>query len=246
MTKPTGFILYEGPSRIDGEPIVAIATGYGRKSQNTKTGHMIQVYILRQDIAPHEAVKAGQDKSVCGGCPNRGTDGLGRSCYVRVEQAPLSVWKAYKRQRYPHADSPYDLVAAGRGRMVRLGAYGDPAAVPLPVWGNFLTEAESWTGYTHQWRAEGNNHYRSILMASCDNLRDRVRAQLDGWRTFTVLTPGQAVPGQDALCPATMVAGTFCRDCGLCNGSSGKGFPSVATHVHGAANKVRAFCARLK
>jgi hypothetical protein len=66
-----GVIIYEGPSVIDGAPIVAIATGFKSPSSNDKTGTMIQVWILRADIAPHEAQKTGADESICGDCPMR-------------------------------------------------------------------------------------------------------------------------------------------------------------------------------
>jgi hypothetical protein len=56
---PNGYILYQGPSAIDGKPIVVIATGFASKSNNGKTGDMIQTWIIRQDIAPHLAVKSG-------------------------------------------------------------------------------------------------------------------------------------------------------------------------------------------
>ena len=42
-----GFIIYDGPSMLDGEPIVAIAT---MKTSNRKTGEMVQVWILRSDV----------------------------------------------------------------------------------------------------------------------------------------------------------------------------------------------------
>ena len=66
-----GVILYEGPSVIDGAPIVAIATGLKSPSSNDKTGTMVQVWILRADVAPHEAQKTGADESICGNCPMR-------------------------------------------------------------------------------------------------------------------------------------------------------------------------------
>ena len=62
-------ILYEGPSLIDGQPIVAIAT-YSDK--NTKTGLMVQTYILCQNIDPRDANKTGADFSICGKCPLKG------------------------------------------------------------------------------------------------------------------------------------------------------------------------------
>ena len=64
MSKPNGYILYEGPSGIDGAPIVVIATGFANSSANAKTGDMIQTWIIRSDIAPHHAVKSGDDASI--------------------------------------------------------------------------------------------------------------------------------------------------------------------------------------
>ena len=62
-------IIYKGPSLIDGKPIVVIATFTNR---NTKTGQVVQTYILREDINPLEASKTGADYSICGNCPMRG------------------------------------------------------------------------------------------------------------------------------------------------------------------------------
>jgi hypothetical protein len=62
-------IIYKGPSLLDGAPIVAIATYSNR---NTKTGKVVQTYILRSDINPREASKTGADFSICGNCPMRG------------------------------------------------------------------------------------------------------------------------------------------------------------------------------
>jgi len=67
----SGIILYEGPSRIDGAPIVAIATGLDDPSSNEKTGPMIQTWIMRSDIPPHVAQSSGDDASVCADCKLR-------------------------------------------------------------------------------------------------------------------------------------------------------------------------------
>ena len=66
-----GVILYEGPSMIDGAPIVVIANRIDTDSNNAKTGAMVQTFIMRQDIAPHEATKTGDDASICGDCTHR-------------------------------------------------------------------------------------------------------------------------------------------------------------------------------
>ena len=56
-------VIYDGPSLIDGQPIVAIATYSDR---NTKTGQVLQTYILCKDIDPRLASKKGLDVSICG------------------------------------------------------------------------------------------------------------------------------------------------------------------------------------
>ncbi len=101
MAQSTGYILYDGASVYDGKPIVVIATN---KTSNDKTGDMWQTWIMRSDIEPHTAVKTGDDYSVCGECPlrplNYKKNGLPKPCYVRVFQAPLSVYRKYKRNGY--------------------------------------------------------------------------------------------------------------------------------------------------
>jgi hypothetical protein len=45
-TSPNGFVIFESAF------IVAIATGFKRKSANVKTGDMIQVWILNRNLHP--------------------------------------------------------------------------------------------------------------------------------------------------------------------------------------------------
>ena len=78
---------------------MVLVTGLVARSKNEKTGAMVQSYILLRDVAPHEAVKTGQDEAVCGECPlrpyifKRG-EVSPRSCYVKTFHGPLSTWKA--------------------------------------------------------------------------------------------------------------------------------------------------------
>ena len=125
-TKPLGLVLYQGPSTIDGQPIVAIAT---LKTANAKTGALIQTWIiLRRHPAPL-AINTGDDASVCGTCPLRGVilDGrnVGRACYVQVRNAPYQIWQAYRAGRYPHY-VPREHAKYFRGRKLRLGAMATP------------------------------------------------------------------------------------------------------------------------
>ncbi len=212
-------IIYNGPSLLDGKPIVVIATYSNR---NTKTGKVVQTYILRSDINPLEASKTGQDFSICGSCPMRGevtTDpkrkiAKGRKCYVNFGQGVLIVFKSYKRGVYKEGD-PRTM---GRDRFVRVGTYGDPAAVPSEVWDELLAECETWTAYTHQkpWRPD-------IAMQSADSYDEAKAHWAEGRRTFRVIVDlGDIDKSKETLCPASKEAGrrVQCTACKLCKGSS--------------------------
>lgn len=244
----TGVVIYDGPSLIDGAPIVAIATA---GSKNRKTGGMVQTWILRADVQPTLAVKCHMDGSICGTrefrCPHAGDEetGEGRSCYVTVVNAPNSVWKTYKRGRYPHV-SPHLAGLFFGGRAIRLGAYGDPMAVPADVWVKLTVNAAKVTGYTHQWANPNLNGaaYRTLVMASCDSPGDYIRALSAGFRAFRVRHEGDPLLPREIVCPASDEGGhrTTCDRCGLCNGT--RTAPKAANPciiVHGtlAANFTR-------
>lgn len=218
-------IIYEGPSMLDGKPIVAIAT---KNSINRKTGDMVQVWILRKNIDPVRAVQTGADASICGSCYHRGTDDRPRTCYVNLGQAPLSVWNAYKRGSYQRGR----LDVAGKA--VRMGAYGDPVAVPWQAWEG-IHEARLWTGYTHQWRELISRPFRNILMASCDSVAEMAEAAASGWRAFLVTAPDAGKPDGAILCPSER--GTQCADCGLCSGLQHAQAPHVYIPAHGSAQR---------
>lgn len=239
---PNGLILWEGPSALDGAPIVVIATGLAKgRSRNAKTGHMVQTWILRADVAPHIAVKSGADASVCGACPHR--PALAGSCYVTTFQAPRSVWDAYKRGRYARVGATLAngsaLAKAGAGHIIRLGAYGDPAAAPLWVWQAFASQAASSTGYTHQWARPDMQGLRVLAMASADTAEEGLRARAMGWRTFRVRQDWETVGAREFVCPASAEAGhrTDCASCKACGGLDAKAKASPVIIAHGARAK---------
>jgi hypothetical protein len=244
-----GIVLYRGPSMLDGSPIVVIATGTGKSSRNTKTGQLIQTWIMREDISPVDAIHSGADVSICGNCPHRGeiVDGRnkGRSCYVAVFQAPRNVWDSCRRGLYPSVslDEARETFA---GKRVRLGAYGDPAAVPFEVWQSALAETEAHTGYTHQWRS-CDPRFASFVMASCDNQTDYAEAKARGYRTFRIRTADATLNKQEIVCPASKEAGfkTTCASCVACGGHEAKARADVAIVVHGTAANTGAFNRRL-
>lgn len=227
-----GIVLWRGTSRIDGKtPVVAIATGLARPSSNAKTGAMVQTYILRADMAPLDAVMARADGAICGGCIHRKQRNGKRSCYVNVGQAPTLVWRALQREGY-RSVFPAEAARMVAGRFVRLGTYGDPAAVPVSVWKSFLSLAGGYTGYTHQWRSAKFAALASLCQASCETEEDVALAHSKGFRgTFRVIPVDGEAPNDAMLCPASAEAGRVvqCADCRACDGSR-----DVYIHAHGA------------
>jgi len=146
MKKPSGLILYQGPSILDGAPIVVLAT---LETSNKKTGNMVQTWIIRSDIDPVQASKQGQDVSICGNCPHRWHHG--GACYVNLGQAPLGIYRAFRRGIYPAFD-PALHSRYLENRKIRFGAYGDPAAAPFEIWEMLAHMCQGFTGYTHQAR----------------------------------------------------------------------------------------------
>jgi hypothetical protein len=237
-------IIFEGPSELDGKPIVAIITGLNLKSKNSKTGEMPQIWIIRSDVHPTEALRTGEDKSVCGNCQHRpkelGDNALkkdSRTCYVNV-MSFNAMYKKYRNNGYEVADI-VALALALSGKKVRLGAYGDPAAVPIAIWDELLAYCES-TGYTHQWRT-CNIEYAKYCMASCDTPIDVVLSTQMGYRTFFV----QNVSSYEdtvkvientklAWCPASKEKGksTTCSKCMACNGTRFGQKSNISIMIH--------------
>ena len=230
--KPTGYIIYRGASLLDGKPIVVVAiTG---ESKNGKTGNLVQTYIMRDNgKSPVESARLWEDVSVCGDCKHR--RGTGGSCYVNLGQGAQSVMDGIMRGIYP-LDDGYMLAAAVFNRKVRLGTYGDPAAVPAWVWEGLLHTAAGHTGYTHQWASGKADHVKRWCMASVDTLGETVRAQAAGWRTFRVKAPDTVGAfAREMPCPASEEQGKrlTCEDCMACSGGDSKK-ASVTIVVHGS------------
>jgi hypothetical protein len=233
------FVIYDGPSLIDGSPIVAIAQV---KSNNRKTGDMVQTWILRSDIDPISASRTGADTAICGDCPHKGTPNdnatgwaTNRSCYVNLLFAPNGVYKAYKRGSYPIAPGHDAIRAVGLLRGVRLGSYGDPCAVPNYIWESLTSGAEYVTAYTHN----PVNPMPELIMTSADNQAQAQEAWSRGERTFRVISSlDKLIRGKEILCPASEEAGkrTTCESCKLCGGASVKG-KSVAIVAHGTSKR---------
>lgn len=236
-----GAVFYRGPSLLTGDPIVGILTGLEGGSHNPKTGAIVQSWILRPDLAPMDAVRANVDDAICGDCALRGVSGSDRRCYVPPWVGPNQVYKSFIAGRYIDAAWP-DLHALLEARHLRLGAYGDPAAIPFEVWRQLLTTVAGWVGYTHAWR-RCDPRFREISMASVDSEREFFEAGLRGWRTFRVRGKDDAlIDRAEFACPASDELGhrTTCQVCRLCRGTSSPA-RSVSIIAHGHNGALTAF-----
>jgi hypothetical protein len=229
-------IIYHGPSRLaPSRDIVAIVTCLDGESENPKTGPMAQLYIV--DAGPLDPVQLramDDERSTCGGCPLQGEDGL---CYVNLGQAPLTVWRRWRAGWYRPARPERIARAARLCAGLRLGAYGDPLALPQEVIADLVA---AWraaaplvpiTGYTHQWRRRDAQWGKRYTMASVETWDDAARAAQMGWRVFHAGPPSERPAGL-VQCPND-THGVTCADCGLCQGTS-RPARSIYINLHGS------------
>jgi hypothetical protein len=238
-------IVYEGPSTIDGAPIIVVLTGLDQSSENSKTGDLVQSFIIRADVAPTDALKTGDDASVCGLCPHRPilAQATGDApCYVNVGHSVLSVFGAYRRGSYARASSIAQVAAVLRGRKLRLGTYGDPAAAPVGLWQLLVSLAAGHVGYTHQWQSVGFDAraWSPLVMASADSAAEAAQATELGMRYFRVSIGVDKQP-LEVTCPASVEGGrkAQCSDCLLCGGTS-KNARSIVIADHASGHEKRA------
>ena len=248
--RPLGVILHRGRSAFDGSPYVVIMP-LG-KSGNSKTGGMLQTYIIRSHVHPVQAVRTGGDSGICHNCPLRGLVANSkrrsrkkknfRACYVNVGQGPAMVYGAFRRGRYVDYNS-FDHDQFIRGRKIRFGTYGEPVLIPLPILQHLASISAGWTGYTHQWSNPLYAGYQNYLMASTHGLTgpwSREHAKSLGWRTFRTMRDGLPDVGE-ILCPASEQAGKrlTCEQCRLCDGAGTRkaGLSMVDVYIPGHGGK---------
>ena len=247
-----GAEIWRGISAIDDKTEIVVLLVGLEGSRNAKTGNMLQTYILVADKHPKAAIEDRSDAAICGDCRYRGTTRT-RTCYVNMATGLASVGRVYRRGEYKRVDiSKIGPLVQGRG--VRIGTYGDPAAVSVEVWKWITKWAVFWTGYTHQWR-HADQRLRRILMASVDSPEEQWDAIRMGWRTFRVrqmdaLTgPEEVMQGElqrEIVCPASHEAGrkSTCYQCQMCSGRqvySRLPHVCIINHHRASIDKVRAY-----
>ena len=221
--RANGAVIYNGPSRINGDPIIVVIVW---RSTNKKPGDVAQVYIIREDKHPVEALRDNTDDAICGNCPlrytfNPVTEKWERECYVNEGFGPANVYKEYKNGKYP-AMSPTGagLILRDMRQGARLGAYGDPAAVDISIWQKLVTTSGTLTlGYTHQWK---NPYFQPELleyaMASIDheNTVGQFREIYPNARYYRIRKPDEELLDWEIECPHDEY-GVQCETCGLCD-----------------------------
>lgn len=206
-------VVWEGTSPADGSPLVAVVTNLDLPSENRKTGDMAQLYILRSDMRPIEAVTTGQDAATCGNCPLRPSQTDGVACYVNTGWLGR-LWASIPNlpRRTPAEVGDY---LRNVGLELREGSYGDPAMVPFEV--REALNPKRGTSYTHQWAEDwADARGARFSMASVQTVEEKQAANAAGYRTYRV-TSGD-LEADEILCPE-ITSNANCKACGLCAGN---------------------------
>ena len=226
-------VIYKGISLLDIEtPVMVVLSGYNKDSTNIKTGPLVQLYILPIDILPKDAYTSGS-KSVCGDCKYNGNNG----CYVRWSHLK-GLWNSARSQSPISMRLSKELI---KGLRVRVGAAGDPAAIPFSFWNSLLSGCEKFTGYTHQWNKPEYQNLSSLFVASTDSKDETRRANDKGWSTFEVID-NEEPSASSILCLATdptKQKNGLAFNCASCMGCNGKGKQkNWYVKLHGATNTI--------
>ena len=88
-------ILFKDKSNYTGKQVVSTIT---YTSTNIKTGNIPQITFLPVNSKPTDAIKNGEDKSVCGSCPlrpinHKDTPIEDKPCYVNCGYGPNAIYK---------------------------------------------------------------------------------------------------------------------------------------------------------
>ena len=224
----TSMKVWQGPSAYDGRPIYLAITNLVRDSVNRKTGPTAYAWIMSAEAEPHTAAKAGDDRSCCGDCVRRPANGEYlkangmKACYVVKHEAPLSIHRSLKDA------TPVGLERAKRalehsGKILRWGAYGDPAMLPIELGRELSSAAQDHVGYSNQWHLAFAQPWQSLLMASVSSFEAMLQAQAMGWHTFRADKLGSAIANHETICPAYDTKNAVqCVSCKLCNPKRGR------------------------
>ena len=202
----------------------------------TRGVELPQLWVLPADRHPMDAIKDDGAAAVCGDCP------IKTACYVG-KQVVSQVWK---HSRSNPVTPLHELWRDGtEAWLLRLGAWGDPAAIPFSLVEDLSIHAKESgirrrTGYTHQWRT-ADERFRALVMASVEGTAMSPQAWDLGYRTFAAVPDtGEVDTDGHFECPATSMRANrlTCERCGLCNGTE-SGAKSVWIRLHNNPGRMR-------
>lgn len=208
---------------LNGKRVMVKFTALKNKTVNSKTGDMIQSWMLPMDWV--DTKRIDDDTAVCGDCPHswRADD----TCYLHKGMAfmgLLSTAKSWPQAYVTSGALRKDFISLFKDRLVRFGSFGEPVLMGKEVVSAICAVAKGWTGYTHQWAKPEYQWAKKYFMASADTDEQAQKAQAMGWRTFRVRQADQPINKGEANCPASKESGkkTTCASCRLCMGTSSK------------------------
>lgn len=218
----SSLIFYQGPSVLDGSEIIGVLSGLDGTSSNKKTGNVVQSWILSAEQDPIKAAATGKDAAVCGDCELR--HHKKGACYVVLLHGPQNIYHSAKSGNIPKlqdltSQERQKLSRMLRKRPIRLGSYGDPAAVPAAAWDPILKYPPNHTGFTHQWQNAAAAWLKGRVMASVETRSAAAAAQAAGWKTSRTSITGKA-DRNETICLNKTVAAFQCDECHLCDGKS--------------------------
>ena len=223
-----GYVLYKGPSAINGEQILAILT---TKSSNTKTGNIAQITYIPVDgygdKHPLKKIRTEVKKAVCGSCPL-----LGGGCYV-TPMGTASIKRAYFAGNYKDISDDIQAIQALLSKyIVRNGQDGDPLSIPFNLVNTISQFSMLHLSYSHIWKdnpEQAGNH-----MASVENIKDAIQAQEMGFKTFRVReNEDSPLTENEVLCPYENDKSKQCQVCQLCTGDK----CNIVVTAHGSGAK---------
>jgi hypothetical protein len=208
---------------------VAVQFQYG--SGNSKTGSVVQVWIIPFAWIERGKEAMNDDTAVCMDCVH--SIGNGKSCYVRKGYSNVGLMSKVKKLHKDYVSGalevmPIDKLAENeksrcRGKFVRFGSYGEPVLLGEDNVRAIASKARGFAGYTHQWYMDNNQWASEFFMASVETEALMLKAHGKGWRTFRVRKRDEPI-GREVSCPASKEMGRLvtCDVCGLCSGNKSK------------------------
>jgi len=222
--------------------IFRLGTTTNKKICSSSKEKIIQTYVFSKSQYDYVSSGGGSLKdffavadSNCLDCPMRSYG----KCYThKFTQARgfLSMLRSISNDYKSFADLPIlndsvkrEILDISRGKYVRFGTYGEPVLHGIDIVTDIVSNAKTWTGYTHQWIK--NRDFNKYFMASVhtDIMEKKARGQ--GWKSFITI---KEKPSGYVNCPASKEGGfkASCDKCGLCSGMTGKGKKSVFILEH--------------